>query len=97
MRVQPVRFIGHKIGPFEHIELNWPTDKDIRSTIIIGENGAGKTTLVTSMAACLGNGNLNAFPQKEFDRLAYDENSSAFFEFLLDGTLMSSLVITHHI
>jgi hypothetical protein len=49
MKLKPVRFIGHNIGPFEHVELNW--EKDSRYTLIVAENGMGKTTLVAAMAA----------------------------------------------
>ncbi len=44
MKLKPLKFIGHKIGPFEHIELTWDTES--RHTLIVGENGMGKTTLL---------------------------------------------------
>ena len=37
MKLKPLKFIGHKIGPFEHIELTWDTES--RHTLIVGENG----------------------------------------------------------
>src|SRR5262245_3743100 len=55
MKLKPLRFIGHKIGPFDHIELNW--DKNSHYTLIVAENGMGKTTLVATIAACLSLGN----------------------------------------
>jgi predicted ATP-binding protein involved in virulence len=59
MRLKPIRFIGHKIGPFDHIELNW--DKESRHTLIVAENGMGKTTLVAAIAACLSLGHNGLF------------------------------------
>jgi|GEM_PF-7050086 len=79
MQLRPIRFIGHKIGPFEHIELSW--NPESRNTIIVGENGTGKTTLVAAIAACLGGVSMNFFPPKEFERFTYSDESNAFFEF----------------
>src|SRR5262245_44888736 len=78
MRLKPLRFIGHKIGPFEHIELNW--NKDSRYTLIVAENGMGKTTLVVAMAACLSIGDDHLFPHRQFQRFAHDKESFAYFE-----------------
>jgi len=93
MRLQPVRFIGHKIGPFDHVELNW--HEDSQSTIIVGENGTGKTTLVAVMAACLGLGNYNAYPFNIFERFAHSQESFAYFELLVNGQKAFSLVWPH--
>lgn len=90
MRLQPVRFIGHKIGPFDHIELNW--HEDSQSTIIVGENGTGKTTLVAAMAACLGNGARDTYPVKHFDRFASSKDSYAYLEVKIGSTKASSAV-----
>ena len=84
MRLKPVRFIGHNIGPFDHVELNW--DKDSRYTLIVAENGLGKTTLVAAMAACLSFGENNLFPSVHFRRFAHDEEAFAYLELELDGT-----------
>jgi predicted ATP-binding protein involved in virulence len=78
MKLKPIKFIGHKLGPFEHIELNW--DRDSRYTLIVGENGMGKTTLVTAMAACLSFGDDTFFPPSQFDRFAHSEESFAALE-----------------
>jgi predicted ATP-binding protein involved in virulence len=78
MRLKPVRFIGHKIGPFDHIELNW--EKDSRYTLIVAENGLGKTTLVAAMAACLSFGDDNLFPTVHFQRFGHDDETFAYFE-----------------
>ncbi len=78
MKLKPLRFIGHKIGPFDHIELNW--EKDSRHTLIVAENGMGKTTLVAAMAACLSFGDDSLFPDSHFQRFTHDEESFAFFE-----------------
>lgn len=83
MNMRPVRFVAHKIGPFEHIELNW--EKESRYTLIVAENGMGKTTLVTAMAACLAAGNLALFPFGLFARLGHDETSYAYFEVDING------------
>ncbi len=83
VRLKPVKFIAHKLGPFEHLELDW--DKDSRYTLIVGENGMGKTTLVAAMAACLSFGNENLFPDKHFERFAHNEESFACLEINLDN------------
>jgi predicted ATP-binding protein involved in virulence len=83
MKMTPVRFVAHKIGPFDHIELNW--EKESRYTLIVAENGMGKTTLVTAMAACLAAGNETLFPFDLFARLAHDESSYAYFEVNING------------
>lgn len=81
MRWKPVRFIGHKIGPFDHIELNW--EQDSRYTLIVAENGMGKTTLVTAMAACLSFGDDDLCPSLNFERFAHDDESFAALELSL--------------
>jgi energy-coupling factor transporter ATP-binding protein EcfA2 len=78
MRLKPLKFIGHKIGPFEHIELNW--NKESRYTLIVGENGMGKTTLVAAIAACLSFGDKNLFPHSHFERFAHSQESFAGIE-----------------
>lgn len=82
MRLKPKRFIAHKIGPFEHLELNWETDS--RYTLIVAENGMGKTSLVTAMAACLSLGDDNLFHPSHLQRFAHDETAFAAFEFVLN-------------
>lgn len=82
MALQPVRFVGHKIGPFEQIELNWTAGS--RHTLIIGENGMGKTTLTVALAACLAS-HLTKPPtisrlQQAFNRFAQDKTAYAFFK-----------------
>ena len=79
MRLRPIRFIGHKIGPFDHIELNWHPES--RHTIIVGENGTGKTTLAVAIAVCLAQDCPELFPPKEFERFKQSEDSYARFEF----------------
>ena len=81
MRWKPVRFIGHKIGPFDHVELNW--EQDSRYTLIVAENGMGKTTLVTAMAACLSFGDDDLCPSLNFERFAHDDGSFAALELSL--------------
>jgi predicted ATPase len=83
VKLKPIKFIGHKIGPFDHIELNW--DKDSRYTLIVGENGVGKTTLVAALAVCLSFGDDNLFPASQFDRFAHDEESFAALEVEWEG------------
>ncbi|MGB0385117.1 MAG: AAA family ATPase [Ardenticatenaceae bacterium] len=83
MKMTPVRFVGHKIGPFDHIELNW--EKESRYTLIVAENGMGKTTLVAAMAACLAAGNGVLFPDNLFARLAHDDTSYAYLEVDING------------
>lgn len=88
MRMTPVRFVGHKIGPFDHIELNW--EKESRYTLIVAENGMGKTTLVAAMAACLAghtnyglapNGaNENLLPNDVLYKFGYHYSSYVYFE-----------------
>lgn len=78
MKWKPVRFIGHKIGPFDHIELNW--EKGSRYTLIVAENGMGKTTLVAAMAACLSFGDDNLFPSVYFERFASNREALAYLE-----------------
>jgi hypothetical protein len=78
MKLRPVRFIGHKIGPFDHIELNWAQDS--RYTLIVAENGMGKTTLVAAMAACLSFGDDNLFSTAHFRRFTHDEQAFAYLE-----------------
>jgi predicted ATPase len=82
MKWKPIRFIGHKIGPFDHIELNW--ERDSRYTLIVAENGMGKTTLVAAMAACLSFGDDNLFPSMHFERFAHDEEAFAALELSLE-------------
>lgn len=77
MKLRPVRFIGHRIGPFDHIELVW--ERDSQYTLIVAENGMGKTTLIAAMAACLSFGE-EAFPSEHFERFAHDEESFAALE-----------------
>jgi predicted ATP-binding protein involved in virulence len=84
MKLKPVRFIGHNIGPFEHVELNW--EKDSRYTLIVAGNGMGKTTLVAAMAACLSFGEDSVFPATHFRRFTRDKEAFAYFELELDGT-----------
>jgi len=84
MRIKPVRFIGHKIGPFDHIELNW--EQGSRYTLIVAENGLGKTTLVAAMAACLCFGDDDSFPAAHFQRFVHSEESFAYLEVNLDKT-----------
>jgi predicted ATP-binding protein involved in virulence len=78
MRWKPVRFIGHKIGPFDHIELNW--EQESRYTLIVAENGMGKTTLVAAMAACLSFGDDDLCPSLNFERFAHDDEAFAALE-----------------
>ncbi len=78
MRLKPVRFIGHNIGPFDHVELNW--ERDSRYTLIVAENGLGKTTLVAAMAACLSFGENDLLPSVHFRRFTHDENAFAYLE-----------------
>ena len=80
MKLKPTHFIGHKLGPFEHIELTWSQNKDSRYTLIVGENGMGKTTLVTAMAACLSFGEEELFPPEHFERFITDEGSFSYLE-----------------
>lgn len=88
MKLKPLRFIGHKIGPFDHIELNW--EKESRHTLIIAENGMGKTTLVTAIAACLSLGNKQHFPPEAFQRFAHNQESFAYFSFEYNGEVFWS-------
>lgn len=83
MRLQPVRFVGYQIGPFDHIELTW--DRASRYTLLVGENGMGKTTLVTAMAGCLAAWNESLFPSNLFARLGRDEYAFAYLELEIDG------------
>lgn len=83
MKMMPVRFVGHKIGPFDHIELNW--EKESRYTLIVAENGMGKTTLAVALAACLAAGNNKLFPAELFLRFAHDDSSYAYLEVDLNG------------
>lgn len=85
MKLKPLRFIGHKIGPFDHIELNW--EKESRHTLIVAENGMGKTTLVTAIASCLSVGSNDFFPVEHFERFAHNQESTAYLEIELDGQI----------
>jgi energy-coupling factor transporter ATP-binding protein EcfA2 len=85
VRLKPVKFVGHKIGPFDHIELNWQQDSDY--TLIVAENGLGKTTLVAAMAACLSLGDDTLFPDEHFERFAHYKtgDSFAYLEIDMEG------------
>ncbi|MEM7119404.1 MAG: hypothetical protein AAF614_43715, partial [Chloroflexota bacterium] len=87
MRIKPNRFVGHKIGPFENIELSW--ERESRSTLIVAENGMGKTTLVATIAYCLAlNGNNLSGQTHQFVKKAfYDSYSFAYLELLIDGEI----------
>ena len=78
MRLKPIRFIGHKIGPFDHIELNW--DKESRHTLIVAENGMGKTTLVAAIAACLSLGHNGLFMPSHLQKFAHDDEAYSYLE-----------------
>jgi predicted ATP-binding protein involved in virulence len=78
MRLKPIRFIGHKIGPFDHIELNW--DKESRHTLIVAENGMGKTTLVAAIAACLSLGHNALFMPSHLQKFAHDDEAYSYLE-----------------
>ncbi|MDM8527496.1 ATP-binding protein [Anaerolineales bacterium HSG24] len=84
MRLKPTKLIVHKLGPFDHLELNWD-NKDSRRTLIVAENGLGKTTLVAALAACLSFGNEHAFPLKHLERFAQDETAYSYLELDLEG------------
>lgn len=83
MRLQPVRFVGYKLGPFDKIELTW--ERESRYTLLVGENGMGKTTLTTAMAGCLAAWNESLFPASLFHRLGRDESAFAYLELEIDG------------
>jgi hypothetical protein len=76
MRLQPLKFIGHKIGPFDHVELNWQPGS--RSTLIVAENGMGKTTLITAIAACLSFGISDLFPMERWQRIAHGDGVNSY-------------------
>ncbi|MDM8531431.1 ATP-binding protein [Anaerolineales bacterium HSG25] len=84
MRLKPTKLIVHKLGPFDHLELNWD-NKDSRRTLIVAENGLGKTTLVAALAACLSFGNEYTFPLDELIRFAHDETAYAYLELDIGG------------
>ena len=88
MKLKPLQFIGHKIGPFDHIELNW--DKESQHTLIVAENGMGKTTLVTAISACLSLGDQNLLPLTIFKRFAHDKESFAYLSFEIDDETLWS-------
>ena len=79
MRLKPTKLIVHKLGPFDHLELNWD-NKDSRRTLIVAENGLGKTTLVAALAACLSFGAGFSFPPEELKRFASSEVAYAYLE-----------------
>lgn len=83
MKLRPLRFIGHKIGPFDHIELNW--EKDSRHTLVVAENGMGKTTLVAAIASCLSAGDREFFPIEHFQQFAHNKSATAYLEMELNG------------
>lgn len=93
MKLKPLKFIGHQIGPFDHIELNW--DKESQHTLVVAENGMGKTTIVTAIAACLSLGDQKLFPLTIFQRFAHDKESFAFFCFQVADEILWSFYCPH--
>ncbi|MDM8520792.1 AAA family ATPase [Anaerolineales bacterium HSG6] len=83
MRLKPTKLIVHKLGPFDHLELNWD-NPDSHRTLIVAENGLGKTTLVAALAACLSFGDENSFPLKHLKRFAHDKTAYAYLELDLE-------------
>lgn len=85
MRLKPVRFIAHKLGPFDHVELKWGGES--RYTLIVAENGMGKTTLVTAMAACLSFDSETLFKNvgNQFERFVQDRDAFAYLELDYEG------------
>ena len=73
--VQPVKFIAHKVGPIDHIELAW--DPHSRGTLIIGDNGTGKTTLIKAIGLCH---TFNAQNLNRLSQIMRDEESWLFWE-----------------
>lgn len=99
MRLKPKRFIAHKIGPFEHLELNWETDS--RYTLIVAENGMGKTTLVTALSICLSFATPGWTSPRFFRRYFHSNESYIYLELVFDGQpawilyILDQLILDH--
>lgn len=94
MRVKPIKFVGHEIGPFDHIELNWKSDS--RYTLISAQNGMGKTTLVTAISDCLSGSRhtsqgVRLSLSSHFERICRSSKSYAYFEFESGGSRVKNI------
>ncbi|MGB1250304.1 MAG: AAA family ATPase [Candidatus Promineifilaceae bacterium] len=90
MRLQPVRFVGHRIGPFEHIDLQWHPDS--KSTIILGENGAGKSSLIAAISACFS---YYVTSTESIRSVFWGKDSYSWLELNIDGAVGGAISFPH--